>query len=87
MDRLVLAPKWRPLNGVVPSCWILKSSGSNILHDKNIANDEVKKFHYNDSRDQCYKTFYGRKLRLFIISVFVLGIPSLMFVGEARRLP
>jgi hypothetical protein len=33
VDWLVLAPKWRPLNGVDPSCWILKSNGSNILHD------------------------------------------------------
>jgi hypothetical protein len=29
VDRLVLAPKWQPLNGVDPSCWILKPSGSN----------------------------------------------------------
>jgi hypothetical protein len=33
VDQLVLAPKWRSLNGVDPSCWILKPSGSNILHD------------------------------------------------------
>ena len=33
VDWVVLAPKWRPLNGVDPSCWILKPSGSNILHD------------------------------------------------------
>ncbi len=33
VDWLVLAPKWQPLNGVDPICWILKPSGSNILHD------------------------------------------------------
>jgi hypothetical protein len=38
---------------------------------------------------QSYKTFYDRNLRILIIS-FVPGKPfqpSLMFVGEARRLP
>jgi hypothetical protein len=33
VDRLVLVPKWQLLNGVDPRCWILKPSGSYILHD------------------------------------------------------
>jgi hypothetical protein len=35
VDRLVLAPKWGPLNGVDPSCWILKlhdSKFDKVLH-------------------------------------------------------
>jgi hypothetical protein len=40
---------------------------------------------------QCYKTFYSRKLGLFILSrAFVPGQPfqpSLMFVGKSRSLP
>jgi hypothetical protein len=41
--------------------------------------------------DQCYKTFYGRKLRLFIISYKVVPCkhfhPSLIFVCKARAYP
>ncbi len=41
---------------------------------------------------QCYKTFYGCNLRMFVVSysVFVLGKscqPSLMFVGKAGAYP
>jgi hypothetical protein len=51
---------------------------------------EFKVFLIN-SRGQFYKTFYGRKLRLFIITrVFVSGRPfqpSLMLGGKARVYP
>jgi hypothetical protein len=40
------------------------------------------------TRGQCYKTFYGRNLRVFVISYSVRPWqtfkPSLIFVGEAR---
>ncbi len=40
------------------------------------------------ARGQCFKTFYGRKLRLFMISQSVVPCkpfqPSLMFAGKAR---
>jgi hypothetical protein len=46
---------------------------------------------YKENRDQCYKTFCGRKLRLFIIArAFVPGKafqPSVMFAGMARAYP
>jgi hypothetical protein len=42
VDQLVLAPKWRPLNGVDPSCCILKPRDSNILHDKSFEKVEQK---------------------------------------------
>jgi hypothetical protein len=58
VDRLVLAPKWQPLNGVDPSCWILKPSGSNILHD--IMSARILKT--NDSRMFCE---YGRSEESF----------------------
>jgi hypothetical protein len=38
--------------------------------------------------DQCYKTFYGRKLRIFVISWSVLTfLDSKVFGGEARQEP
>ncbi len=45
-----------------------------------------------DNKGLYYKTFYGRNLRIFIISyiVFVLGKPfqpSLMFSGKAGAYP
>ncbi len=33
-----------------------------------VVSDEGKKFYNIDTSDQCYKTFYGCKLLLFIIS-------------------
>ncbi len=48
-------------------------------------------FHKIGPRGLSYKTFYGRNLRIFVISrVFAPGKPfqpSLIFVGKARGLP
>ncbi len=53
-------------------------------------NDKIN-FYLRDICGQCYKTFYGRKLRLFIISKSVVPgkpfQPSLIFVGKDRGLP
>ncbi len=50
-----------------------------------------KKFYYINSNGQCYKTFYGRKLRIFVISQSIchgkLFQLCRMFVGKARSLP
>ncbi len=40
-----------------------------------------KKFYNTSTMGQCYKTFYGRNLRIFIISQSVC--PSLVFAGKA----
>ncbi len=51
----------------------------------------AKKFYDIDSRGLYSKTFYGRNLRIFLISKGVCPgkpfQPCLMFVGEARSLP
>ncbi len=69
MDQLVLAPKWRPLNGVDPSCWILKPSGSNILHDTFIEGSHTTKNTtlgaypseaYSKTSDLAVKAFQGK---------------------------
>jgi hypothetical protein len=43
VDQLVLSPKWRSLHGVDPSCLILKSRGSNILHDIFYPDSQISK--------------------------------------------
>jgi hypothetical protein len=36
---------------------------------------------------QCYKTFDGRILRIFVFNPGMPSLSSLKFVGKARRLP
>jgi hypothetical protein len=50
---------------------------------------EKKKFNRVETWEQGYKTFYGRKLQIFVM-MFVPGKPfqnSLLFVGKAKSLP
>jgi hypothetical protein len=45
------------------------------------------KFYNIGHRTQCYKTFYVRNFRIFVIGYNVLGRPfqpSLMFMGKAK---
>ncbi len=54
---------------------------------------QIRKLHFItlDTRGQCYRTFYGRNLRMFVVSQGVaLGRPfqpSIMFADKARSLP
>ncbi len=54
---------------------------------KSVSKFTLKQFYEIDPWGQCYKTFYGRNLRLLLIArAFVTGKPfqpSLMFGGKA----
>jgi hypothetical protein len=84
--KRVALQEWGPSN-VRQAC---KDSGYKCSKQFCPFQKRRKKFYFSDIPRQYYKTFYGRNLRIFVISQSVcpckLFQPNLVFVGKPSRI-